>query len=46
MKLTLFNRITMLNGFKMKISIIFGVSQMIFGVCLSCWNHLYHRFVA
>jgi hypothetical protein len=33
----------MLNGFKMKISIIFGVSQMVFGVCLSCWNHLFHR---
>jgi len=37
------NKIVFLNGFKMKISIILGVLHMIFGVCISFWNHKYFQ---
>lgn len=37
------NKIIFLNSFKMKLSIIFGVTHMIFGVCMSVINMLHFR---
>ncbi|XP_055384995.1 V-type proton ATPase 116 kDa subunit a 1 [Condylostylus longicornis] len=37
------NKIIFLNTYKMKLSIIFGVIHMLFGVCMSVVNHLHFR---
>ncbi|XP_058829554.1 V-type proton ATPase 116 kDa subunit a 1-like [Topomyia yanbarensis] len=37
------NKIIFLNSLKMKLSIIFGVVHMIFGVCMSVVNHVHFR---
>ncbi|XP_034099676.1 V-type proton ATPase 116 kDa subunit a 1 [Drosophila albomicans] len=37
------NKIIFLNTFKMKLSIIFGVAHMLFGICMSVVNFIHYR---